>query len=98
MRRVEPAAIRYYQWRGDPLALWLRPQMKADPYPLYSDIRRRGLVRSGLGPWVTADHAAAEAILRDRRFSSFPVHQRGYEPPAYPAGDPRAELPAADLL
>ena len=26
------------------------------------------------------------------------VHQRGYRPPAYPAGDPRAELPAADLL
>jgi len=74
MRRAEPAVIRYYQWRGDPLA------------------------RSALGPWVTADHAAAESILRDRRFSSSPVHQRGYRPPAYPAGDPRAELPAADLL
>ena len=47
---------------------------------------------------MTADHAAAESILRDRRFSSSPVHQRGYRPPAYPAGDPRAELPAADLL
>jgi cytochrome P450 len=47
---------------------------------------------------MTADHAVAESILRDRRFSSSPVHQRGYRPPAYPAGDPRAELPAADLL
>ncbi len=99
MRRVvEPAAIRYYQWRGDPLARLMRPQTKTDPYPLYADIRRRGLVRSALGPWMTADHAAAESILRDRRFSSSPVHQRGYRPPAYPAGDPRAELPAADLL
>jgi cytochrome P450 len=98
MRRVEPAAIRYYQWRGDPLARWMRPQTKTDPYPLYADIRRRGLVRSALGPWMTADHAAAESILRDRRFSSSPVHQRGYRPPDYPAGDPRAELPAADLL
>ena len=99
MRRVvEPAAIRYYQWRGDPVARLMRPQTKTDPYPLYTDIRRRGLVRSALGPWMMADHAAAESILRDRRFSSSPVHQRGYRPPAYQAGDPRAELPAADLL
>jgi cytochrome P450 len=98
MRRAEPAVIRYYQWRGDPLARWVRPQTKTNPYPLYADIRRRGLVRSALGPWLTADHATAESILRDRRFSSSPVHERGYRPPAYPAGDPRAELPAADLL
>ena len=43
MRRVEPAVIRFYQWRGDPLARWMRPQTKADPYPLYADIRRRAL-------------------------------------------------------
>jgi cytochrome P450 len=97
-RRVEPTVIRYYQWRGDPLARWLRPQTKADPYPLYADIRRRGLVRSTFGPWMTADHAVAESILRDRRLSSSPVHERGYRPPAYRDGDPRAELPAADLL
>lgn len=98
VRRAEPAVIRYFQWRGDPLARWMRPQTKIDPYPLYTDIRRRGLTRSALGPWLTASHATAESILRDRRFSSSPVHQRGYRPPAYPAGDPRAELPAADLL
>jgi cytochrome P450 len=97
-RRVEPAVMRYYQWRGDPLARWLRPQTKADPYPLYADIRRRPLTRSALGPWLTADHAAAGSVLRDRRLSSSPVHQPGYRPPAYPDGDPRAELPAADLL
>src|ERR1700685_3941695 len=98
MRRAEPAVIRFYQWRGDPLARWMRSQTKTDPYPLYADIRRRPLVRSALGAWMTADHAVAESVLRDRRFSSSPVHQRGYQPPAYPAGDPRAELPAADLL
>src|SRR5580692_7807869 len=98
MRRVEPAVIRFYQWRGDPLARWIRSQAKTDPYPLYADIRRRPLIRSALGAWMTADHAVAESILRDRRFSSSPVHQRGYRPPDYPAGDPRAELPAADLL
>ena len=98
-RRVaEPVMLRYYQWRGDPVARWMRPDTKADPYPLYDDIRRRGLVRSALGPWATADHPTAASILRDRRFSASPVHQRGYRPPAYPQGDPRAELPAADLL
>jgi cytochrome P450 len=97
-RVVEPSIVRYYAWRGDPVARWMLPRTKGDPYPLYEDIRPRGLVRSSLGPWVTASHAIAETILRDRRFSSSPVHQRGYQPPTYPPGDPRAELPAADLL
>ena len=38
------------------------------------------------------------SILRDRRFSSSPVHQPGYRPPSYPPDDPRTGLPAADLL
>jgi cytochrome P450 len=38
------------------------------------------------------------SILRDRRFSSSPLHQPGYQPPSYPAGDPRAELPGENLL
>ena len=99
MRRVaEPAVLRWYSWRGDPVARWMRPESKHDPYPMYADIRQRGLVHSGLGPWVTASHATASAVLRDRRFSSSPVHQRGYRPPHYPPGDPRADLAAADLL
>src|SRR3984957_10567708 len=99
MRRVvEPAVVRWYQWRGDPLALWMRPESKIDPYPMYERLRRADLVQSSLGPWVTVDHATAEAILRDRRFSPSPDHQRGYRPPSYPPGDPRADLPAADLL
>ncbi|HTZ25686.1 MAG TPA: cytochrome P450 [Streptosporangiaceae bacterium] len=97
-RVVEPAAVRFYQWRGDPVARLLRPAAKADPYPLYADLRRRGLDRSSLGIWATANHGTAASILRDPRFSSSPVHQPGYRPPAYPDGDPRAGLPAADLL
>jgi cytochrome P450 len=97
-RAVEPAVLRYCQWRGDPVARWMGPRAKADPYPLYESVRARGLVRSKLGPWVTASHATASAILRDRRFSSSPAHQRGYRPPAYPPGDPRAGLPDDDLL
>ncbi len=99
MRRVvEPAVIRWYQWRRDPLALWMRPESKADPYPMYEELRRGDPVRSGLGAWVTVNHATAEAVLRDRRFSPSPTHLRRYRPPSYPPGDPRADLPAADLL
>jgi cytochrome P450 len=95
---VEPAVLRLYQWRGDPVAGLMLPAAKADPYPLYTRLRQRGLVRSPLGVFAAADHATVASILRDRRFSSSPVHQPGYRPPSYPAGDPRAELPAADLL
>ncbi len=97
-RVVEPAVLRLFQWRGDPVARLLLPATKADPYPLYAAMRRRGLVRSPLGLFATADHAVAASILRDRRFSSSPVHQRGYRETSYPPDDPRAGLPAADLL
>ena len=97
-RVVEPAALRLCQWRGDPVARMMLPATKADPYPLYAQVRPRGLVRSPLGVFAAADHATVASILRDRRFSSSPVHQPGYRPPSYPPGDPRAGLPAADLL
>jgi hypothetical protein len=95
---AEPAVLRVLQWRGDPVARLLLPATRADPYPLYAQVRPRGLVRSQLGVFVAADHATVASILRDRRFSSSPAHQRGYRPPSYPPGDPRAGLPAADLL
>ncbi len=97
-RVVEPAAVRFCQWRGDPAARLFRPESRVDPYPVYAEIRRRGLYRSPLGPWATAGHETATAVLRDQRFSASPVHQPGYRPPSYPAGDPRADLPDADLL
>ena len=97
-RVVEPAVLRLLQWRGDPVARMMLPATKADPYPLYAQLRQRGLVRSPLGLFAAADHATVASILRDRRFSSSPVHQPGYRPPSYPPGDPRAGLPAADLL
>ena len=95
---VEPAVLRLLRWRGDPIARMLHPATKADPYPLYTQVRQRGLVRSPLGVYAAADHATVASILRDRRFSSSPVHQPGYRPPSYPPDDPRAELPVADLL
>jgi cytochrome P450 len=95
---VEPAVVRFCQWRGDPVARLLRPETKADPYPLYDDLRRRGLIRSPLGSWATASHETATSVLRDQRFSASPVHRPGYRPPVYPVGDPRADLPTADML
>jgi cytochrome P450 len=95
---LEPAALRLCQWRGDPVARLMLPATKADPYPLYAQLRQRGLVRSPLGVFAAADHATVASILRDRRFSSSPVHQPGYRPPSYPSGDPRAGLPAESLL
>jgi cytochrome P450 len=95
---VEPTLLRVCQWRGDPVARLMLPATKADPYPLYTRVRQRGLVRSPLGAFVAADHATVASVLRDRRFSSSPVHQRGYRPPSYPPGDPRAGLPDGDLL
>jgi cytochrome P450 len=97
-RIVEPVALRLLQWRGDPVARLMLPATKADPYPLYAQVRQHGLVKSSLGLFTVADHAAVASILRDRRFSSSPTHQRGYRPPSYPPDDPRAGLPDGDLL
>jgi cytochrome P450 len=99
MRRVvEPSVVRFYQWRGDPVARWMHPMGKANPYALYEEIRPRGFVRSRLGVCATVSHETSERILRDRRFSSSPAHARGYRPPPYPEGDPRAQLPDSLLL
>jgi cytochrome P450 len=95
---VEPAVLRLLQWRGDPVAAMLRPATKDDPYPLYARLRERGLVRSPLGLFAAADHATVASILRDRRFSSSPTHQPGYQPKSYPPDDPRAGLPTEDLI
>jgi len=83
---------------ADPVTRLFRPEARADPYPVYADLRQRGLCRGPLGLWATASHGPALSILRDQRFSTSPVHLSGYRPPAYPAGDPRGALPAADLL
>lgn len=97
-RVVEPAALRLYQWRGDPVARLMHPATRADPYPLYAELRREAVRRSPLGAWMTADHATAVSVLRDQRFSSSPRHQPDYRPPSYPPGDARRDLPEADLL
>src|ERR1700691_5155593 len=93
-RAVEPTLLRVCQWRGDPVARLMLPETRTDPYPLYARVRQRGLVRRPLGAFIAADHATVAAVLRDRRFSSSPTHQRGYRPPSYPPDDPPGGLPA----
>jgi cytochrome P450 len=98
-RVVAPAVVRLGQWRGDPVARLMRSDTRDNPYPLYAELRGRGLVYGRqLGNWMTVDHATVTAVLRDPRFGASPTHQRGYRPPVYPAGDPRADLPPANLL
>src|ERR1700722_4495536 len=97
-RAVEPALLRVCQWRGDPVARLMLPATRTDPYPLYARVRQRGLGRSPLGPFIAADHATVASVLRDRRFSSSPTHQRGYPPAAYPPDPPPARAPDGDLL
>jgi cytochrome P450 len=97
-RLLEAAALRFFSFRGDPVARILTPGARPDPYPRYAELRRRGLVRSPLGLWATARHDVATSVLRDRRFSSSPVHQPGYTQPTYPEGDPRNELIPDSLL
>lgn len=98
MRRVvTPGALRYFQWRGDPVARMLTPETRADPYPLWADLRRRGpLFRSPTGLWATAFHETAAAVLRDPRFSSSPTHQKGYQPLATALDVEMPDLPGPE--
>src|ERR1700733_14663743 len=97
-RAVEPALLRVCQWRGDPVARLMLPATRTDPYPLYARVRQRGLVRSPPRAFIAPAHATRGSGLRGRGFSSSPTPQRGYRPPSYPPGDPRAGLPDGDLL
>jgi cytochrome P450 len=97
-RALEPAAIRFFQWRGDPLARMLHASTKVDPYPLWADLRERGLIKSPLGAWMTASHPLAAQVLLDRKFSPASVHRPGYAPTVFDADDPRANVPDDTLL
>ncbi|MBT0770159.1 cytochrome P450 [Kineosporia sp. J2-2] len=60
-------AIRYAAARGDLLARLLVNRPGHDPYPLYEQVRERGVVnRSALAPvYVSASHAFVSQALRD---------------------------------
>ncbi|MDA8067965.1 MAG: cytochrome P450 [Actinomycetota bacterium] len=97
-RAVESSAVRFYSWRGDPVARLFRPAARRDPYPIYACARAAAPVRSPLGVWFTSSHALCSSILRDGRFSASQKHAQGYTPLSYPEGDPRGALPSEDML
>jgi cytochrome P450 len=59
--------------RRDPVSrLSLRPG-RANPYPLYEQLRARGtLTPTRQGNWATTSHRVSSAVLRDRRFGVAP--------------------------
>ena len=61
----------------DPLSLLNLEPGRIDPYPLCRRIRERGpLVKSSVGPWVSADHGVCHRLLRDRRLGVVPDEPR----------------------
>jgi cytochrome P450 len=68
---LEPASAAYLgRVRHDPLARLLLPQGRADPYPLYAEIRDRGpIVPVARFGQVTVSHPLCRAVLRDRHWS-----------------------------
>jgi cytochrome P450 len=66
---VVRALAAYGARRGDPQGrLMFDPSVKADPVPLYEQLRAKGpLVRGGVG-WVTADYGVAHEVLRSEDF------------------------------
>jgi cytochrome P450 len=67
----EPLSVCYLgRLRHDPLARLLLPRGRADPYPLYEEIRDRGpLVPVARFGQVTVSHALCRSVLRDRHWS-----------------------------
>ena len=68
-RVVEPAALRLLQWRGDPVARLMLPATKADPYPLYAQLRRTPVSLQADGTYVISTYRETAQLLRDPRIS-----------------------------
>jgi len=70
--------------RGDPLARVSLYPWHADPYPLYDQIRGRGLLVPGRMPgyWSTAHHAVCKEVLGSRAFGT-----EGREGPGRSSGE-----------
>ena len=101
-RVVMPAGLKYLQWRGDPLARLLHPKWRADPYPLYAEVRERGLVQTAMGVVAVGRHDALSAILRDTDRFGHDMTRLRKPPPAAPVltpDDPRYLVPSqSDFL
>src|ERR1700740_2299392 len=70
----------------------LDPANRADPYPLYAELREAPLQREADGRWVVSTYREVEQWLHDPRVSSdAPLHLADDPPAGDPA--PEAALP-----
>jgi cytochrome P450 len=72
----------------------LDPTNRADPYPLYAELRKTPVEREADGTWVVSTYAEVEQLLHDPRVSS-DIRNRLEVADDTPAGDlaPEAPLP-----
>jgi cytochrome P450 len=72
----------------------LDPANRADPYPLYAELRKTPVEREADGTWVVSTYAEVEQLLHDPRVSS-DIRNRLEVADDTPAGDlaPEAALP-----
>jgi cytochrome P450 len=65
--------------RRQPMALLQLSKGRADPYPLYEQIRRSGPLAVYGNDWSSVSHRVCGAVLRDRRFGTHPDDGTGAE-------------------
>jgi len=66
---VVRSAAKWSARRGDPQArLIADPAVRADPYPFYEELRRRGPLVRGRLSYLAVDHAVAHELLRSEDF------------------------------
>ncbi|GAA4855265.1 cytochrome P450 [Saccharopolyspora cebuensis] len=66
---AQSAVVGAFARLGDPGARLMRSPWRADPYPLYEQLRAQGpVVRSRLGTLLATTHQVCDEMLRDRRF------------------------------
>lgn len=75
-----PLLVRYDRLRQGTAFAPLDPRNRADPYPMYAELRERApWVRSSLTRgWVVSRYEDVVAVLRDPRFSALDRNNRNY--------------------
>lgn len=67
-------ATRRWAAQGDPQArLIADPEVRADPYPVYEQIRSGGALRATRIGYLSADHGVASTVLRSEQFRTTSV-------------------------
>lgn len=74
LRRERAAVWWAGRVHGDPLSRLRLREGRRDPYPIYEQMRARGLMLpTRLGNWSTTSHAVCSQVLRSRQFGTRPL-------------------------